>query len=88
MEHNFVEILIQNLDDISLRFLAYLIKGYYMNLKKYYELIYKDIQQFINNYLYIGKGDKTSTRKKLITKKDKENAINTLSNFDIFSQFS
>jgi hypothetical protein len=88
LEPNFVEILIKNLDEISLRFLAYLIKGYYMNLKKSYELIYKDIQQFINNYLYVGKSEKNSIRRKHNLKKEQQNAINSLGNLDIFSQFS
>lgn len=77
----------QNLGNISFRFIAYLIKGFFMNLKKDYENFFKYLENFLEFYLTgVKPGKEKQTRKK--TKRKETQKLSSLGNLSIFSEFS
>ena len=77
------EILKNFQDEISFRLIAYIIKGFFMNLKKGYENVSKDLEYFLEVY-FSGKSKPKIKNKK----KDETQKLFSLSNLSIFSQFS
>jgi len=82
------ELLKNSLEEISFRFIAYLIKGFFLNLTKDYENFRKDLEYFLDLYI---SGKKEQNEKKQIKKKKakkESQKVISLGNLSIFSQFS
>lgn len=87
LEH--FKLLKNSLDEISFRFIAFLIKGFFLNLKKDYESFSKDLECFLEIYISGAvKVPKEKLVKKKRTKNEATQKINSLGNLSFFSQFS
>lgn len=81
------EVLKNSLDEISFRFIAFLIKGFFLNLKKDYENFSRELEYFLEIYISGTKVPKEKQLKKR-RKKNETQKIVSLGNLSMFSQFS
>jgi len=82
------EILKNSLEDISFRFIAFLIKGFFLNLKKDYENFSKELDYFLEIYISGVKVPKEKQIRKLRTKNEMTQKVLSIGKISIFSQFS
>jgi hypothetical protein len=71
----------ESLNHISLKILAYIIKGFFLTIKKSYEFFYRDLDQFIEFYI---KGNKPIQPKK--KEKEATEEIFTFANISLYTE--
>lgn len=85
LEH--FDFLKNSLEEISFRFIAFFVKGFFLNLKKDYECFSKDLDYFLELYISGMKAPKEKQLKKKRRKNESQKII-SIGNLSIFSQFS
>ncbi len=81
------ELLKNSLEENSFRFIAFLIKGFFLNLKKDYENFSRELDHFLEIYISGAKVPKEKQIRKKRTKTETQKIV-SIGNLSIFSQFS